>query len=393
VAITYTPAALARIAYSVYDGVLNKRNPYIIDRKKMPWWSYLMRHEDTAPLAGANGVIVKLKQYGGLDIQGWERRDPLAFAESNIELQTQYPWSNVHMGLEIVHDDLEAMGYVVLPNQARGKNFAKADSKSDAFKMINYLEDQVEDMVDSFDVKMDQTLLRNNTSVDPKLPQGFDAYWPFTATASDLAGNGTTLGSGDVYGYYAAGSIGGKTRSQYEDLQHFVWSKATYGSNGTLRNALTTARREAELRSRGRSKSGIKFIMAGSRFIDKYVAFAQANTIQYHLTPGGTPRLDIGIPDTGLHFEGTPIVHNPSFEIMDQLLGYTGTGSALAWTNRAVLIDDSSVCIAYAPGKKKFFSAPMDEGDVRVTRLSLDSKCVLIPKINNANAIVGVVNT
>ena len=385
-AITLTPDALARVAYATYTGVYNRRQPYMVDRRQMPWLSFLSKHEDTAPLAGANGPIVKLKIYGGLDIQGWERKDPLQFAEQDFELETQFGWANIHMGSEVVHDDIEAMGFVVLPNQPRGKNFAKADSESDAYKLVDWMSHMIEDMFDSFDIKDDQLLLRDNSS-NSKLPQGFDAYWPRgTCTGMVTDADGTR-------GYYNLGSFGGKLRSAYPDaLQHFCWLGATWGAGGSLRKALTVARREAELRSRGRSKSGIRYIMAGAGAIDRYVQFATKNNTNYTtavtvLDKGGSSRLDIGIPDTGLHFEGTPIIHNPTFELVDAIEGRASTD---LWTNTMCLIDPDAQCLAYAPGKKKFFSAPMDEGDVRVTRLSLDSKQVLLPKIANANAIVTI---
>jgi hypothetical protein len=382
VAITLTPDALARVAYAAYSGVYNKRNPYMVDRKAMPWLSFISKHEDTAPLAGADGVIVKQKINGGLDLEGWERKDNLHFAEQDFQLETKFPWSNIHMGSEVVHDDIEPMGFVVLPNQPRGKNFAKADSASDSYKLVDWMTHMIEDMMDSYDIKVDQLLLRDN-SYNAKLPQGWDAFWPrgvCPGMVSDGAG---------VRGYYNLGSFGGKLRSAYPDaLQHFVWLNATWGAAGSLRQALTVARREAELRSRGRSKGGIKYIMAGAGAIDRYVKFATLNNTNYTqavtvLNNGGASRLDIGIPDTGLHFEGTPIIHNPTFEILDRIENPT-----YKWTNSMMLVDPDTVCLAYAPGKKKFFSAPMDEGDVRVTRLSLDSKLNLLPKIANGNAIV-----
>jgi len=381
-AITLTPDALARVAYATYTGVYNRRQPYMVDRRQMPFLSFLMKHEDTAPLAGANGVIVKQKIYGGLDIQAWERKDPLLFAEQDFELETQFPWSNIHMGSEVVHDDIEAMGFIVLPNQPRGKNFAKPDSESDTYKLVDWVQHMIEDMMDSFDIKSDQLLLRDNSS-NPKMPQGFDAFWPIGSCPGMVSdGDGTR-------GYYNLGTFGGKSRSAYPDaLQHFVWFGATYGAGGSIRKALTVARREAELRSRGRTKSGIKYIMAGAGAIDRYVAFATKNNTNYTtsyigLKPEGNSRLDIGIPDTGLHFEGIPIIHNPTFELLDQLDAPT-----IPWTNRMVLCDPDTLRLAFAPGKKKFFSAPMDEGDVRVTRLSLDSKLSLLPLVANGNAIV-----
>jgi hypothetical protein len=366
----FTPEALQKIAYSVYSGVYNRRQPYVVDRKAMPWWSFLMRNEDTAPLAGADGVVVKYKTDCGLTLQGWERKDILAFGESNIELDLKFPWANVHQGNQLVHDDIEAMGYVVLPNQPRGKNFAKPDSESEAYRLVNYVEETIEAMMDKFDVESDKLLLRDN-STDPKLPQGLDGYLP----------------NGAATGYVSAGSIGGRARLSFpEQLQHYCFVGATYATTGTLRQALITARREANLRARGRVGGGVDYIMAGAGAIDRYVQFAQNNNIQFWTQlSDGKRQVDIGIPDTGLHFEGIPIVHNPTFEILD-----AADAPSLPWTRRMYLMNAKSWKMAYAPNKKKFFSAPPDEGDLRVTRLSLDSKMNLLPLIVNANAIVNI---
>ena len=382
-AISFTPEALQRIAYSTYTGVLNRRAPYKIDRKQKPFLSFIERQEDSAPLAGAGGVIIKMKTQSNLTLQGWERKDNLLFSEQQFELETQFPWANVHTGWEIVHDDIEAMGFIVLPNQPRGKNFAKADSKSDAYKLVDYLSEAIESMMDIFDVSLDQTLLRDNTA-NPKLPQGFDNYWPCGVPTSSVVSD-----AGGTRGYYATGNFGGKSRAAYpESLQHFVWLNATNTAGGSLRQALNTARREAELRSRGRSKGGISYIMAGTNALDKYVKFATLNGSNVAqsvtvLNNGGLDKLDIGIPDQGLYFDGIPIIHNPTFRVLDTIENPT-----YKWEDRMYLIDKESVALGYAPGKKKFFSAPLDEGDVRVTRMSLDSKLVLLPKIANANAVV-----
>lgn len=382
--ISYTPEALQRIAYSVYNGVYNRRDPLKIDRRMMPLLGFLERREDSAPLAGSGGPIVKYQIQSNLDIQGWERKDNLLFNEQQIELDAQFPWSNIHQGVEFVHDDMEAMGFIVLPNQPRGKNFAKADSESDAVKILDYLSISIEAMMDKFDVNADLLLHRDNSS-NPKLPQGLDAYWPIASCT------GMTTDSDGTYGYYNLGSLGGRSRASYpQQFQHWCWLNATTGAGGSIRKALTRSRREANLRSRGRSKSGIKYIIAGSYFIDKYVEFATSNNTNLTkavtvLDKGGLGHLDIGVPDSGLHFEGTPIIHDPTFEILDQIESPT-----IPWTKRAYLIDPESMVLAYAPGKKRFFSAPMDEGDVRVVRLSLDSKLVMLPKIPNANAVVSV---
>lgn len=384
--ITHTPESLQRIALAVYSGVVNPKNPIKLDRKATPWRSYLDKHIGSVPLAGADGAVIKWQRTDVLELQAFERKDRLGFGEQDFLLDGRVPLSNIHMGAELVHDDIEALGYTIVPNGVRGKNFAKADSDSDPYRLINYVQAAIEAMTDKNMIEEDKLLLLDNAT-SPKSPQGLDSMLPIAS----LPGFATDP-AGGTFGYYDAGTICGRTRASYpEELQHFVWVGAGYGPTGSLRRALTRAKREAQLRSRGRGSKGVQFIMGGQRAIEKYVQFATTNaanitTATTSLDKGGLSRLDIGVPDSGLYFEGTPIIHNPTFEVLDQLFPTT----AVKWTNRLYLIDPAHFELCFAPGKRQFFSAPMDAFDQRVTRLSLDSKLMLYPKIPNASAVVSV---
>jgi hypothetical protein len=352
----------------------------------MPWRTFIRKHTGSAPMAGADGAVIKWKRTDVLEMQGFERKDRLGFAEQEFMLDGRVPWSNVHMGAEMVHDDIEAMGYVIMPNQARGKNYAKSDGASDPFKLVNYVAEALESMTDKYDIDEDRLLLTDN-SANPKLPQGLDAYIPIAS----LPGMATDP-AGGTFGYYDQGTICGRSRNAYpEDLQHFVWNGATFGPTGSLRRALTRCRREAQLRSRGRRGNGIGFIMGGQRAIEKYVQFATTNAANItnavtSLDSGGLKMLDIGVPDSGLRFENLPIIHNPTFEVLDSMFPTLAT----KWTNRLYMIDTAAFELCFAPGKDKFFSAPADESDLRVTRLSLDSKLLLYPRVPNASAVISV---
>lgn len=377
--ISFTPEALQKIAYSTFPAVLNRMAPIKADRRRMPGLAMFADSKSTAPTNGAYGPIIKYQVQSNIDLQGWERKDPLLFAEQTIELDTQFPFANVHHGWEIVHDDIEAaVGGTVMPNQyPRGKNIVRADSEADAFRLVNWMTAAQEAFMDKRNVNLDQLLWRSN-SADPKLPTGWDGYWPRAACT------GMTTDSGGTYGYYNLGSLGGRLRSQYPDvLQHYVWLNATSGAGGSLRKAFNSARYEAELRSRGRTKSGIKMIQMGRRAAEKYVNFATTNNWYVHTDATGTPKLDIGIPTSGLEMEGIPIVINPTFKLLDAIENPT-----YKWDDCAFLIDMDAFELGYANGKENVFSTPPDESDQRISRFSLDDKLVLLPKVPNAIAVV-----
>jgi hypothetical protein len=378
-AATFTPEALQGIIYAAYPAVLNRKAQIKADRKAMPFWNFLSKNEGNAPVAGVtatgvNGPTIKYQLTSDLDIQGFERRDVLAFSEGPIELETAFPWSSVHMGQEFVHEDIEtACGITIVPNQARSNRIGKVDSESQAQVLVDYWMAKLEAQDDKFDIALDFTLLADN-SANPKLPQGLDAYLTIPATS----------------GLVTTGTLGTKLRSSSAVLQHYAEVGLTYGSGGTLRAGLTRARRQGNLNLRGMEmgQGGIDFIMAGAGAIDRYVAFATTNNIQFTTTLADKNRLaDIGLPDTGISFEGIPIIHNPTFENLDAALA-----PASPWTRRMYMLNSKTWQMSYAPSKKKVMSFPQDASDVRITRVSLDSKLVLIPKAINANAVITLAN-
>jgi hypothetical protein len=356
-----TPEVLQRIQYAVYQDIFNKRKPIVVDRKEMPWLSVLTKMKKTV---GQNGgaTTVKLKKNGGLDIQFWERRDVLGFAEPNIDLEIEFPFTNCHIGMELVHEDLFKMGYSIEPNGPRGKNFAKPMSEDDALRLVNYYEEIVEDMFDTYDIKTDQAFLRSG-SYDTRAPAGLDAFISTTPTV---------------------GTYGGKSRTN-ELLQNQVALGLTVTAGGTLQSGLQQLKRRCNLNSRGRGGSGVNMIMVGAGFLDGYVAYAKANDWQVNTQAGGTPKLDIGIPESGYQFEGIPLVWNPTFEVLDTL----ETVSPL-WTNRAYLLNTKTWAWASMSGMEKHFSAPMDPSDQRVSRLSLDGRYNLFCTVPNGNGVASI---
>jgi hypothetical protein len=358
--ITVAAERVQETAYSVYPDVQNRKNPETIDRYEMPWWSFLQSHKKTS--GNANGTTtVKLKHGGGLELQFWSRRDPLGFGESSIDLQLLFPFTNAHLGLEMVHDDLFADGYDVVANAQRGKGFAKKLSEDEANRLIDIVEEKLEDLMDTWDVQMDLTFLRDG-SYDTKAPVGLDGLLPMNNTS---------------------GTIGGQSRSN-PLLQHTVKSGLTASASGTLRAGMIQAQREANRNGRGRG-GRVDFIMAGSSFIDAYQDFSYKNGAIVNTDLGGNRKVDIGLPDTGLSFNGIPIVWNPTFDVLDTL-----EAPSVPWKKRAYMLNSKVWRLCHTGSNDKRFSAPMDPSDQRYTRLSLDGRYCLICMCPNANSICSI---
>ena len=132
--------------------------------------------------------------------------------------------------------------------------------------------------------------------------------------------------------------------------------------------------RKSVLYTRGFPGAGVKVIMAAGGWIDRYanaVKDVTNNGFRQTTSLKGQGPVDIGIPDTMWSFNGTPVVYNPTMDLMAEL-----TGDA-TWNRRAYGIDPKTFVVGVSEGEDKLFSAPLDPFDQRITRFSLDGRYTL----------------
>jgi hypothetical protein len=347
---------------------MNRKKEIIVDRHDLVFKAFLDKRKKSSGQAGGTTTI-KLKKNGGFTLQFWERRDPLTFVEPNIELELTYSFTNVHSGFEVVHEDLYKMGYLIKPNKTgvtSASGAASRMSEDEANILVNWFDAAIEEWDDAYDRNVELAWLRDG-SYDTKAPVGLDGLVNLTPTT---------------------GTIGGKSRSN-PLLQHQVFTGLTTTAlTGTMRLKMTQARRRANLNSRGRAGSGIDMIMAGSDFIDSYVQFAINQGIDYQtpLANGQIKKVDIGIPESGYHFENIPIVYCPTFDD----LAVIEPSASVSWNKRAYMLNSKTFHFMQMEGLDKFQSHPADPSDQRVSRFSMDGRYCLAVSVPNANALVSV---
>jgi len=358
-----SPEFIQEVAYAVHEEVINRRDPIIPDRQAYPWWSFLMNRRSERTFTGGKS-IVKMQKDGGLEAEHWTGRQVLSFQENRVDLQMEFEPRRTHIGVEFVHTELEDEGYTVTPNAPRSKNFAKKISKADVDRVMNIFDQRIEDMEDAWDTRLDRIFHMDGTQ-DPLAPLGLDGLMPLDNTS---------------------GTIGGQPRTD-PIFQHNVVLGATTSTGGSLERDLQGIIRDCEVNNRG-TPSRIDFIMAGWEWVDAYIAFARANDMPYERNGGMGPvkKMDIGVPDSSIQFNGIPVVHNPTFETLDSAGMYNGT----KWTKRAYLLASKTWKFGYQAGKLKKFSAPLDPSDQRITRLSTDGRhCLMVTK-PNANGLLTI---
>lgn len=357
---TVTPQFLQEIGYAVHEEVINRRDPVIPDRQAYPLWSFCMNKRKELTFTGGKS-IVKMQKDGGLDIEHWDGRQVLTFQENEVDIQMEFEPRRSHLGIEFVHTELEDLGYTVEPNQKRSRSFAKKISKADVDRVMNLFDQKIEDAEDAWDTRLDRTFHLDG-SQDSLAPVGLDGLMPLDNTS---------------------GTIGGQPRTD-PIFQHNVSLDSGYGAGDDLERDLQQLIRDCEVNNRG-TASRVDFILAGWGWIDRYVKWARANDMPYQRNGGSEPvsKMDIGVPDSAIHFNGIPVVHDPTFEALDNQGLYNGT----PWTRRAYLLASKTWCFGYQSGKLKKFSAPFDPADQRLTRLSWDGRHVLMTTKPNGNGL------
>ncbi len=356
-----SPKAIERATLAARNTVLNKFKLFPQDRSELVFLNILKKKARSSPSNG--GVMeVQLKKNGGLKLEHYVGSDRLNHQENDIALKLTYEFKYSHMGLRIVHEELENAGFVVLPNQPRSKKFARMSS-GDADLLMNLLEERVEDMDRSWDEQFDMMLLMDG-SQNPKAVTGLDGLLPLDPTT---------------------GKIGGKDRSN-PLLQHYVKQGLTTGAGGTIRVEMTKARRQAEILSVGFGGK-VDLLMCGGEFMDGYTTYSEANGLRYTRDAAQSKGVDIGIPDTDVAFETLPMVFNPTFARLDAL-GYTDGTTPME--KRCYFLTTKSHEYLHLPGKMKYFSTPMDLPDRRETLMDLDERSVYALTKPNSNAIVTI---
>jgi len=357
-----TPGQLQRSLLAARNTVFNKFKLIPQDRSELVWLNFMRKHSKSSATNG--GVVeVLLKKNGGLRIEHFSGSDRLSHHENDVAIKLTYEFKYSHMGLRIVHEELENSGFVVMPNQGRSKNFAKMSNR-DADLLMNLLEERTEDMDRSWDEELDKILLRDG-SLDPKAPIGLDGLVTVDPTT---------------------GTIGGKSRSN-PLLQHQVDTTLTVGTGGNIRKQLTKLRRNANVNNVGVGGK-IDFIMVGAEALDGYTGYMEANGLRYNRDASKATGVDIGIPDTDVQFENIPMVHNPTFEILD---GEGYTAGTIPMTKRIYMLNSRGWHLLHPDGKMKFFSAPFDSADRRITLMDLDGRHAPIVTKPNSNALGALV--
>lgn len=361
--VSYVPASvLQEIVFACYDDVMNRNDVMAVDRQEMPFLEKVLKNKksDAGSAGGVTNVLLKVS--GGSQLQAWQRRDVLGFQETSIDLKLQYPYVNIHSGLEIVHDDLLNMGYQISYNADRNPQRPFKRQGADKLNALaDLMQEKIETFLDDNKVEKDRMFLRDG-SYDSKILVGLDGLVNTTPTT---------------------GTIGGKSRSN-PVLQHTVRTGLTTTAGGTLFSSMKSAYRAANINGRGLSTK-VDYFMAGSAFIDGYITWRLNNGWTVNTDAKKLGKIDLQINDDDLNFAGIPIVYNPTMDYLDTIESPT-----IPWTKRCYGLASKAFELRTPAGMDEQFTCPKDPGDQRISRFSLDSRMALVNTCPNAHMLVAI---
>lgn len=342
-----TSSQLARITKATYKRVeLARDKMQAIDRKNRPFWTWLQKIMKGTSFEGG-ALVYPVKIDGGVTGTTWQGDDELEANDPDFQLNLEYGYFNYNVAVQIQHDKLKRLGFTVIPNEDRSADGKWAMSKDEKFKIINYVMELVEVQSDAYDKDLDLKLHRTGAA-SPTDPVGLFGL----LTTDPLTGN-----------------IGTLNRATYPQLRHTYTSGLTPSAGGDFRSLFQTALRGADIYSSGNGVAGsVDVMFAGQAFIDAYTLWGELNQYQVQRPLNQALNLaDWGIPDTALHFNGIPIVHNPTFDTLDNI----DTGSP-TFTKRLVGLNSKTWKMRNQEGLHKKATSPRDPIKQRITRMDID---------------------
>ena len=338
---------LAEILFGIREFVDNPKNPHVLDRRQMPGLSMSMKWKKTVPFIN-NQITIKYKsEVDELNTQIWNNLDELEFQEFRTGFDLVFSGVQLHMGLKFVHQELKDAGFTIMPNAPRSQNFASTISRVEGLRLFDTLKEKMESALDRYDIIFDQKLLHNVSG---------NASEP--AAISDFISKTPTVGT-----------FGGRARSDVQ-MQNPVDLAST---NASFERDLQNLFRQAMLFNRGFKGAGVDVIRASSGWIDRFNDATRDVSLGYRLNSDITNAggIDIGIPDTDWKFLRTPIVFDPTMDLMADL-----TGDA-TWDRRAYGLNTKTWVLGMGEREDKLITFPPDPGNQRVTRGSIDTRYTL----------------
>ena len=347
-----TPQQLSNVVFGAHEYYVNaKKSPHRQDKLNRPFIKWVSKKMVKRPFVG--GVFNYNTQLeSDAVLQEPYARDRLQFTEEFGGDTMVVDGVKTWLGLEILHDELRDNGFII----QHASNWKRAPKLSEASKieLVNILTEKFERREDRLDQLHDEWLHRDGTGT-PALA-GLAALFPADP---------------------AVGVIQGINRAANPDYRHQAITGTTVAA-GTIRANLDNALRAANSRA---TQGRVDVAFCGSGFLNGIKQYVELNNLSINSQVAGFGKVDPAFPDSVLHWDGIPLVWDPTIDA----LAARGIGAnTVAW-----FLNSSQIEVAY--DMYKDFCRPSDEFDLMVSRFGWMSRLNMWTKQPNAHVRAAVV--
>ena len=311
---SFTAPELTQLGYIGLDHYLRNK-PIDQIAVERPLLAKLMSKKKSFP-GGKEYVVEQVRHSYDSNFQWYFGDASVTYNRKDTVRQAKFEWQGAHDGFSLNEDLLFANGITLTDSSGPSKN-----SGADMLQLTNLFEENIETLRLGFEEMFDLDMHRDGT-------QDVDAFGGLDHLIATAP---------------ATGVVGGIDRATE------TWWRNNAVLDVTEANLIETM--EAQWRACTRNGGRPDFILAGEVFVDTFRRAAKSEISRYTIlaTSGQNAEMDPSInaqaTSTGLHFQGVPIVWDPSFEVLD-----TADSPVQEWTSRCYFINTKHMKLRPAAG-------------------------------------------
>lgn len=333
-----------------------------------PWLRKLMTKRRPFP-GGKQYIVEQLRYRYQSNFQFYYGDQQVSYNKRSTIEQAQFEWKGAHDGYSLNEDELLQNGITIADSAP------KTNTKAERLQLTNLFKENNAVLRLGFEEVFDAWLLGDKYSIDS---------------------DGDAIRGLDYLVDMSAGSTVGGINSTNETWwdNYSVWNNAAASKNTSITSSTVIAEMEIAWRTCIRNGGVPDFIMAGSEFIDTFRTAAAAAISRYTVlqTSGQQASMDPTIGpvqgvETGLHFQGVPIIWNPVFQDMDATYDASATRD---WEQRCYILNTRHIRLRPAQGHDMVTRNPPRVYDRYAYYFGLSWKGALCTDRRNAHAVIAI---
>jgi hypothetical protein len=355
----FSAPELTQLGYIALDHYM-RNNPIDQIAQQRPLLAKLTAKKKSFP--GAKQYITEqVRHTYDSNFQWYFGDDQVTYNRKDTVRQASYEWKGAHDGFSLNEDFLLGNGITITDTSGPSTN-----SGAEMQQLTNLFEENMETLRLGFEESFDLDLHRDGS-----------------ASTNNIAGLDHLIALDPT-----TGVVGGIDRATNTWWRNHV-------ATGVLRDGSDMIAHMEEMWRQCTINGGVPdLIIAGGNFVDVFRVAAKGEVSRYAVqqvashTPGELDpsiRQDNGATYTGLHFQGVPIVYDPSFQVLD-----AADSPATPWEDRCYFINTKHMRLRPAQGHDMIPRKPPRDHDYYIYYWGLTWKGALTMNRSNAHGVLAL---